>query len=81
MSFLSPSLLLENLPLPMDPDDDTDAKRYERRILAAEWRVPIKGKLYRIEFEHGTTSGKRVIWINGVVCLLIFFHSVYSQQT
>lgn len=39
----------------------------ERKEITAEWRVPTKGKLHVIEFEHGTTSGKRVLWIDGQV--------------
>ncbi|XP_055600178.1 fas apoptotic inhibitory molecule 1 [Uranotaenia lowii] len=34
------------------------------RELVARWRVPMHGKVYEIEFEHGTTSGKRVLWID-----------------
>lgn len=30
------------------------------------WEVPLNGRLYRIEFEHGTTTGKRVVRIDGV---------------
>lgn len=37
---------------------------YEKREIVAEWRVPLAGKLHKIEFEHGTTSGKRVIWVD-----------------
>lgn len=37
---------------------------YEKREVAAEWQVPLRGKLHKIEFEHGTTSGKRVLWID-----------------
>ncbi|KAJ6648603.1 Fas apoptotic inhibitory molecule 1 [Pseudolycoriella hygida] len=35
-----------------------------KRDVTAEWRIPIKGKLHKIQFEHGTASGKRVLWIN-----------------
>ncbi|CAD7089196.1 unnamed protein product [Hermetia illucens] len=67
MSWLSPNLGVDNIlagPVP-DPSEDTEAKRYERREVVAEWRVPMHGKVHRIEFEHGTTSGKRVIWVDG----------------
>lgn len=37
----------------------------EKKQVIAEWEVPIRGKLYHIEFEHGTTSGKRVLWVDG----------------
>ncbi|KAL5288436.1 FAIM family protein [Megaselia abdita] len=36
-----------------------------KTCVVAEWRVPISGMLYKVEFEHGKTSGKRVIWVNG----------------
>lgn len=46
---------------------------YEKRDVVAEWHVPSHGKLHKIEFEHGTTSGKRVLWIDGQVinCLML----------
>lgn len=31
------------------------------------WEVPLSDEIYQIEFEHGTTTGKRVIYINGKV--------------
>ncbi|XP_050097991.1 fas apoptotic inhibitory molecule 1 isoform X2 [Anopheles aquasalis] len=34
------------------------------REVVARWRVPMYGKVYEIEFEHGTASGKRVLWID-----------------
>ncbi|XP_029731502.2 fas apoptotic inhibitory molecule 1 [Aedes albopictus] len=34
------------------------------REVVARWRVPMHGKVYEIEFEHGTASGKRVLWID-----------------
>lgn len=40
----------------------------KRHIIAA-WQVPIRGKLYNIEFEHGTTSGKRVLLVDGKVSI------------
>ncbi|KAE9551328.1 hypothetical protein FO519_005443 [Halicephalobus sp. NKZ332] len=33
--------------------------------VVAVWSVPMSDKMYKIEFEHGTTSGKRVIRVNG----------------
>lgn len=42
---------------------------YEKREIVAEWRVPLRGKLHKIEFEHGTTSGRRVLWIDEKVCI------------
>lgn len=38
---------------------------YEQRDVVAQWQVPLKGNVHRVEFEHGTASGKRVIWLNG----------------
>lgn len=40
---------------------------YGKRDVVAEWQVLSHGKLHKIEFEHGTTSGKRVLWIDGQV--------------
>lgn len=48
---------------------ETSPEPYENREIAAEWNVPIRGKSHKIEFEHGTTSGKRIIWVNGKVRL------------
>lgn len=38
------------------------------RDVAAVWDIELSDGVYRIEFEHGTTTGKRVIYINGKVC-------------
>lgn len=69
MSYLSPSLRLENMPT--EPtitfDHLTPEKRYNRNNIVAKWCAPINGKLYRIELEHGTTTGKRMVWVNGKV--------------
>jgi len=35
--------------------------------LVAVWEVPLQSGLYSIEFEHGTTTGKRIIRVNGKV--------------
>lgn len=43
------------------------AEQRQRRDVVAEWRVSTKERLHVIEFEHGTTSGKRVLWIDGKV--------------
>lgn len=37
---------------------------YDKKNIVAQWAVPMKGQLYKVEFEHGTTTGKRVIWVN-----------------
>ncbi|ODN02218.1 Fas apoptotic inhibitory molecule 1 [Orchesella cincta] len=31
----------------------------------AVWEVPLNSGLYMVEFEHGTTTGKRVVRVNG----------------
>lgn len=33
--------------------------------VVAVWNVPMSDQMYKIEFEHGTTSGKRVVRVNG----------------
>jgi hypothetical protein len=38
--------------------------------LVATWNVPMSDKVYKIEFEHGTTTGKRILRINGKVSRL-----------
>lgn len=48
---------------------------YDKREVAAEWHVPLRGQLYKIEFEHGTTSGKRVLWIDKKVSF--FFRKMF----
>ncbi|EDW10102.1 fas apoptotic inhibitory molecule 1 [Drosophila mojavensis] len=67
MSFLSPTLRMENLstvPI-MSLDHVPEAQRYNKDNIVAQWCAPINGKMYRIELEHGTTSGRRMIWVNG----------------
>ena len=49
------------------------ASRNENKQITAEWRVPVGGKLFTIEFEHGTTSGKRVLWVDGKVIRMVTF--------
>lgn len=44
------------------------ALAYENREVAAEWHIPVQGKLYKVEFEHGTTSGRRILWVDEKVC-------------
>lgn len=38
--------------------------------LVAVWEVALSDGVHRIEFEHGTTSGKRVVYVDGKVKLL-----------
>ena len=39
--------------------------------LAGVWEVALSDGVHRIEFEHGTTTGKRVIYIDGKVFALL----------
>jgi len=36
--------------------------------LVAKWDVTLSDNVHRVEFEHGTTTGKRVIRVDGNVC-------------
>lgn len=40
--------------------------------LVAKWYIPLFDKDHVVEFEHGTTTGKRVVTVNGKVCLFLF---------
>ncbi|GAB0099602.1 Fas apoptotic inhibitory molecule 1 [Sergentomyia squamirostris] len=46
-----------------DPEE-IERVNYARREVAAEWRVPLGGRVFRVEFEHGTASGRRVLWVD-----------------
>uniref|UniRef100_A0A914KLN4 Fas apoptotic inhibitory molecule 1 n=1 Tax=Meloidogyne incognita TaxID=6306 RepID=A0A914KLN4_MELIC len=46
------------------PDDDLISKNFENDLVAT-WTVPMSDKVYKIEFEHGTTTGKRILRVNG----------------
>lgn len=35
--------------------------------LVAVWEVALSDGVYRIEFAHGTTTGKRIVYVNGQV--------------
>lgn len=50
-----------------DTTSEDAAAAYENRDVVAEWQVPVRGQLHQLEFEHGTTSGKRILWVNGQV--------------
>jgi len=48
--------------------------------LVAKWDVTLSDKVHRIEFEHGTTTGKRVIRVDGqVVCMFSVFMYVTAS--
>lgn len=38
--------------------------------LAGVWEVALSDGVHRIEFEHGTTTGKRVIYVDGKVWMM-----------
>lgn len=35
--------------------------------LVALWEVPLNDGVHKIGFEHGTTTGRRVLWVDGEV--------------
>jgi hypothetical protein len=48
------------------PDYREDLKQnHNKNDVVARWIFPVHGKIFDIELEHGTISGKRVIWVNG----------------
>lgn len=51
--------------LPIPDHREALKKNHSKSDVVARWVIPIRGRLYDVEFEHGTLSGKRVIWING----------------
>lgn len=53
---------------------------YEKREVSAEWHVPLRGNLHVIEFEHGTTSGKRIVWVDGKVFMPKYFMEAESRK-
>lgn len=46
--------------------------------LVGTWEVPLYDKIHKIQFEHGTTTGRRVLWIDGEVNLNLFFFFLFS---
>lgn len=38
-----------------------------RENLVAYWSVPLRDGVHTVEFEHGSTSGKRVLRVDGKV--------------
>lgn len=57
VAWLTPKM---DNPVPVDVDT-----LYAEREVVALWQVPMKGQVHTIEFEHGTASGRRVIWLDG----------------
>lgn len=39
--------------------------------LVAVWEVALSDGVHKIEFEHGTTSGKRVVYVDGKVGVIL----------
>ena len=39
--------------------------------IVAKWEVPLSDKVHVVQFEHGTTSGKRVIYVDGKVRIML----------
>lgn len=37
--------------------------------LVGTWEVPLYDKIHKIQFEHGTTTGRRVLWIDNDIIL------------
>ena len=35
--------------------------------LVAEWKVSLSDRTHTVQFEHGTLSGKRIVWVDGKV--------------
>lgn len=60
--------------------DSNEKNEYDKREIAAEWNVPLRGNLHLIEFEHGTTSGKRVLWIDGKVNAIAIISSIKDSR-
>lgn len=57
VAWLTPKM---DNPVPVNVDT-----LYDQREVAAMWQVPFRGQVRKIEFEHGTASGRRVIWLDG----------------
>lgn len=44
-----------------------DSNSQQQSDIVAVWQVPLQDGIHKIEFEHGTTSGRRVIRVDGKV--------------
>lgn len=44
--------------------------------LVAVWDVALSDGIHKIEFEHGTTSGKRVVYVDGKVGKRVTLYNV-----
>ncbi|XP_055630258.1 fas apoptotic inhibitory molecule 1 isoform X2 [Toxorhynchites rutilus septentrionalis] len=54
----------DNGTLPTGDHTEGGSRSTTNKEVVARWRVPMRGKIYEVEFEHGTASGKRVLWID-----------------
>ena len=50
--------------------------------LVAKWDISLPDGKYKVEFEHGTTSGRRVIRVNDKVKIALFkdFNYIYTSN-
>lgn len=48
--------------------------------LAGVWEVALSDGVHRIEFEHGTTTGKRVIYVDGKVWMMRHTHTQVTGE-
>ncbi|XP_058053236.1 fas apoptotic inhibitory molecule 1 [Anopheles bellator] len=63
--MLNSAELLSSIPTLGGKDSSNPQQhQHQHKEVVARWRVPLYGKVYEIEFEHGTASGKRVLWID-----------------
>lgn len=49
--------------------------------LAGVWEVALSDGVHRIEFEHGTTTGKRVIYVDGKVWITVVYVLLAGKET
>lgn len=48
--------------------------------LVAVWDVALSDGIHKIEFEHGTTSGKRVVYVDGKVGKNLLPCEIYAEK-
>ncbi|XP_058830725.1 fas apoptotic inhibitory molecule 1 [Topomyia yanbarensis] len=53
----------DNNQSPVDGSSKRNGNATNREVVA-RWRVPMYGKIHEVEFEHGSASGKRVLWVD-----------------
>ncbi|PAA59116.1 hypothetical protein BOX15_Mlig022478g2, partial [Macrostomum lignano] len=37
----------------------------QKKVMSARWEVPLSDRVHVVQFDHGTTSGRRAIFLNG----------------